>query len=92
MLQSLPIQTAQSGPAKADDGSCWQAKGYKLDYDHWHAAVHGSLPYDELLHKDAKLTQALRSIPLPKYIFTNADITHAETCLKILGLEDMFQV
>ena len=54
--------------------------------------MHGSLPYDELLHKDAKLLQILKSIPLPKYIFTNADINHAKTCLRIMGLEGIFAV
>ena len=64
-----------------------EAKGWKLDYDDWHAHVHGTLPYPELLQRDAKLAQALRSIPLPKWVFTNADIRHAETCLRILGLD-----
>ena len=54
--------------------------------------MHGSLPYDELLHKDVKLIQLLKSIPLPKYIFTNADINHANTCLRIMGLEGLFAV
>ena len=54
--------------------------------------MHGSLPYDELLHKDVKLIQMLKSIPLPKYIFTNADINHANTCLRIMGLEGLFAV
>lgn len=64
-----------------------QAKGYKFDYDDWHAHVHGQLPYTELLQRDPQLAQALKAIPLPKWVFTNGDIRHAETCLRILGLD-----
>ena len=37
------------------------------------------------------LKALLNSIPVPKYIFTNADLKHAEKCLDILGLGSCFQ-
>lgn len=149
------------------------ANGYKVDYDAWHAAVHGSLPYDQYLqvgpacrstvrlrHRaergivaarsgaccqpacsavhlplaqlalpgvttvhphsppyplpplhtqthslasayspalpcaaqaDPKLRELLLSIPLPKFVFTNADRTHARRCLDLLGIADCFE-
>ena len=69
-----------------------QANGYQIDFDHWHAAVHGTLPYERMLHEDKPLRQLLKSIDLPKYVFTNADSKHAETCLRLLGIADLFQV
>jgi FMN phosphatase YigB (HAD superfamily) len=33
----------------------------------------------------------LDSIPLPKYLFTNADVAHAARCLELLGLASCFQ-
>lgn len=68
-----------------------EARGYHLPYDEWHAAVHGALPYDRLLSKDTALGQLLHNIPLPKWIFTNADIKHATTCLQLLGLSHHFE-
>lgn len=68
-----------------------QASGYKIDYDDWHEFVHGTLPYDEYLRPDPKLKSILDSIPVAKFIFTNADIRHAERCLDILGLRSCFQ-
>ncbi|KAL4427910.1 hypothetical protein ABPG75_001999 [Micractinium tetrahymenae] len=67
------------------------ANGYKVDYDAWHAAVHGSLPYEEYLQPDPALRTLLLSIPLPKYVFTNADRTHAARCLQLLGVADCFE-
>ena len=63
-----------SATSAASDLVCKQAKGYKLDYDDWHAHVHGKLPYNELLQRDPQLEKVLRSIPLPKWVFTNGDI------------------
>lgn len=67
------------------------ARGYKVDYDHWHDTVHGTLAYEDLLKPDPKLKQLLDSINLPKWIFTNADRKHAVKCLDLLGLSDCFQ-
>lgn len=66
------------------------ASGHRPDYDDWHAAVHGTLDYDTYLHPDPALRAMLRSIPLPKWLFTNADRAHAHRCLARLGLEGVF--
>lgn len=69
-----------------------QVQGYAVQYDDWHAHVHGALPYSRLLQHDPQLRQVLESLPQVKHIFTNADIRHAEKCLDILGIRDCFQV
>ena len=69
-----------------------QANGYQIDFDDWHAAVHGTLPYERMLHEDKAMRELLQSIDLPKYVFTNADTKHAEICLRLLGIADLFQV
>lgn len=66
------------------------ASGHRIDYDDWHAAVHGSLDYDSYLHPDPALRAMLASIPLPKWLFTNADRAHAHRCLGRLGLQGLF--
>lgn len=66
------------------------SKGYVIDYDHWHDNVHASLPYETYLKPDPGLRSMLNGIPVPKYVFTNADIRHAKKCLGILGLIDCF--
>ncbi len=68
-----------------------QARGYEIDFDDWHADVHGTLPYKELLPRDPALRRMLQSIPLPKHIFTNADTRHADICLERMGIADCFQ-
>ncbi|BDA41297.1 probable suppressor of disruption of TFIIS [Coccomyxa sp. Obi] len=67
------------------------ANGYTIDFDDWHAEVHGTLPYSRLLKRDDRMREFLQSIPLPKYIFTNADQKHADTCLELMGVADLFQ-
>lgn len=67
-----------------------QSKGYHIDFDDWHAHAHGVLPYD-LVKPDPKLRAVLVAIPLPKWVFTNADTKHAEECLQRLGIRDLFQ-
>ncbi|KAG8079597.1 hypothetical protein GUJ93_ZPchr0007g5239 [Zizania palustris] len=64
--------------------------GYDLDYDDFHACVHGTLPYEKL-KPDPVLRQLLLSLPQRKIIFTNSDKAHAATVLKKLGLEDCFE-
>eukprot|EP00890_Picochlorum_soloecismus_P004945 jgi/Picsp_1/5451/NSC_02810-R1_catalytic hydrolase len=66
------------------------SKGYEIDYDHWHDNVHACLPYETYLKPDPGLRSMLNGIPVPKYVFTNADIRHAKKCLGILGLMDCF--
>lgn len=67
------------------------ANGYKIDYDDWHASVHGSLDYEQYLKPDPALRAMLDSIPLPKAIFTNADRAHAARCLDLLGITECFE-
>ena len=69
-----------------------QVQGYQIDYDDWHAKVHGDLPYEELVYPDPKLRKILETLPYPKFIFTNADIAHARKVLGIMGVEDLFEV
>ena len=67
------------------------ALGHTVDFDDWHAFVHGTLPYEDHLRPDPKLKHILDSILVPKYIFTNADAVHAERCLELLGLRGCFK-
>lgn len=68
------------------------ASGHKIDYDHWHSEIHYSLlPYASLLQPDPALREMLFSMDLPKYVFTNADKTHADICLQRLGIQDCFK-
>lgn len=66
------------------------ARGYKIDYEDWHASVHGVLPY-ELVKPDEVLRKLLLAVPLPMWVFTNSDTVHAEKCLSLLGIRDCFQ-
>ncbi|PSC69793.1 Suppressor of disruption of TFIIS [Micractinium conductrix] len=66
------------------------AHGYQVDYDDWHAFVHGSLDYEKYLQPDPALRAMLDSLPLPKYVFTNADRAHAKRCLDLLGITECF--
>jgi hypothetical protein len=69
-----------------------QVKGYQLDFDDWHAHVHGTLDYGRLLHPQPATRQVLADITLRKHLFTNADAQHAATCLSLMGLSDCFEV
>ena len=40
-----------------------QAKGYQIDYDDWHAHVHGVLPYDRCLAPDERLRAIIKARP-----------------------------
>ena len=51
---------------------------------------HGKLDYGSLLEHNAALVEILDSIPKPKYIFTNADLIHAHTCLDLIGIKHCF--
>eukprot|EP00798_Chlamydomonas_sp_ICE-L_P000170 gene170-1693_t len=70
-----------------------EATGHNVaSYDDWHARVHyNNIDYDNLLHPDASLRELLCSMPLPKYVFTNADKKHTDICLNRLGIADIFQ-
>jgi pyrimidine 5'-nucleotidase len=68
-----------------------QASGHTIDFDDWHDHVHAPLPYEDHLRADPRLKDILNSIPLPKWVFTNADARHAERCLDLLDLRDCFR-
>lgn len=67
------------------------AKGHKLDFDHYHAYVHGVLDYKNLLSAQPATRQTLADMALQKHILTNADAKHTAACLERLGLTDCFQ-
>ena len=67
------------------------SEGHAIDFAHWHAAVHGTLEYGDFLGPDPALKEILDSVPLEKWVFTNADAAHAEVCLGLLGLKECFK-
>jgi pyrimidine 5'-nucleotidase len=48
------------------------------------------VPIEHKIHSDPDLPDLLDSIKIPKYIFTNASIDHAERVLEHLGIETCF--
>ncbi|CAI9108134.1 OLC1v1007662C1 [Oldenlandia corymbosa var. corymbosa] len=68
-----------------------RAIGYDFDYDDYHAFVHGRLPYDKLLKPDPVLRNLLHSLPIRKFVFSNANDAHVAKVLSRLGLEDCFE-
>lgn len=69
-----------------------QAAGYQVDVDDWHAAVHDTLAYEQLLQEDPQLRDVLARLTLQKHVLTNADARHAVKIFKQLGVTDCFQV
>lgn len=69
-----------------------QAAGYSVDVDDWHAAVHDTLAYEQLLQEDPQLRDVLARLTLQKHVLTNADARHAVKVFKQLGVSDCFQV
>jgi pyrimidine 5'-nucleotidase len=65
--------------------------GYEIDDVKWHGVAHGRVRHEKHLAADPQLRAMLASIPLPLYVFTNADDAHAETCLRLLGVRDLFK-
>ncbi len=63
---------------------------YHIDTDDFLAYVH-DLPLNAFLRSDPVLRSVLLSLPQPKWIFTNADVPHANRVLAELGLGDCFQ-
>ncbi|MCX6080252.1 MAG: pyrimidine 5'-nucleotidase [Chloroflexi bacterium] len=53
------------------------------------AYVH-DVPLAEYIHPDPVLQSVLESLPARKYIFTNADVHHAERVLRVLQIEQYF--
>ena len=62
---------------------------YSVNTDEYLAFVH-DVPLGDYLQPDPKLRSALESIPGKKYIFTNADSSHATRVIKAVGLEDLW--
>ena len=63
---------------------------YQVDMEEYLAYVH-DLPLADFLAPNPALRQALLSLPLRRWIFTNADSDHAGRVLAILGLEECFE-
>lgn len=63
---------------------------YAVDASHYLDYVH-DLPLHDYISPDPILRTALESIPLPKWIFTNADHSHAVRVLRQVGIEDLFE-
>ena len=38
-----------------------QAKGYRIDYNDWHAHVHGVLPYERCLARDERMRAIIKA-------------------------------
>ena len=66
-------------------------EGHAIDFAHWHAAVHGTLEYADLLGPDPALKEIVERMPPERWVFTNADAAHAEVCLGLLGLRNCFK-
>ncbi|NLW71304.1 MAG: pyrimidine 5'-nucleotidase [Chloroflexi bacterium] len=60
-----------------------------ISMDHYNEYVH-SVSYGDLLKSDIQLRDALLRLPQEKWIFTNANLTHAENVLSQMALRDIF--
>lgn len=66
------------------------AEGYAVNPEHYHAYVHGGLPY-HMLEPLLDVRSLLKKWPVDKkYIYTNADRKHAMTTLQYTHLIDCF--
>ncbi len=63
---------------------------HQVDADDYLAYVH-DLPIHEYLQPDAELRQMLLTLPLRRFIFTNADRDHAKRVIQTLNLADCFE-
>ncbi|KAJ8906842.1 hypothetical protein NDN08_003326 [Rhodosorus marinus] len=61
---------------------------HDVDPNHYWEFVHGTLDYRNLLQPNPGLAKILKSLPQKKWVFTNANVEHAEACLKQLGLDN----
>jgi len=62
---------------------------YKIDTDDFLAFVH-DLPIEEVLKADQELYNMLSSMPQQKWVFTNANVEHANRVLNALQIQDCF--
>ncbi|CAL0320434.1 unnamed protein product [Lupinus luteus] len=67
-----------------------RAHGYDVTHQDYHAFVHGSLPYQQLIKPDTNLRNLLSTITQRKIIFTNSDRDHAVRVLDCLGIKQCF--
>jgi putative hydrolase of the HAD superfamily len=65
-------------------------KLYGIDVQEYLQFVH-NVPVGDILKPDPSLKCFLESLPFPRYIFTNADVKHADRVLKAMHLEDEIQ-
>lgn len=66
-------------------------KHHQVDKDEYLAYVH-DLPLKEYLTPDPSLREIIASLPTRNLIFTNADVAHARRVLKMLELDDLFDM
>ena len=62
---------------------------YNFEMADYLAYVH-DVPLSDYIRPDPLLHSALEAIPARKFIFTNADVSHAKRVLNVLQLEDCF--
>jgi putative hydrolase of the HAD superfamily len=62
---------------------------YSVDRDEYLAFVH-DLPLEQFIQPDPDLRVLLSSLPQRRWIFTNADASHARRVVSILGVQDCF--
>jgi len=65
-------------------------KHHQVDADDYLKYVH-DLPLERYIQPNPALRQMLLGLPQRRFIFTNADDTHASRVLKILGISDCFE-
>jgi hypothetical protein len=91
LARRLSLPHALTAPLPLPSSHACQAAGHVIDERAWHACAHGRVHYERHLTTDPALRAMLASVPLPLYVFTNADDAHAEACLKALGVRDLFK-
>jgi putative hydrolase of the HAD superfamily len=62
---------------------------HSVDMDEYLAFVH-DVPINRYLHTDPELHNAIRGMPVRKFIFTNSDANHANRVLAAVGLQGLF--
>ena len=60
-----------------------------VDPDHYLRYVH-NIPLDRYLSQDPELHALLSELPQDLWVFTNADRSHAQAVLSVLGIEELF--
>ena len=70
------------------------ARHHKVDPLEYNAKVDDALPLEDVLKPDAQLRKLLEDLDRSKvrpWLFTNAHFTHAERCVRLLGIDDLFE-